>query len=40
MEFVLNGISNNLFISTYTYCIPDNEQLISEVEKVSNDNNN
>lgn len=34
MEFALNGISNNLFTSTYTYYIPDKEQLISEVEKV------
>ena len=37
MEFALNGISNNLFTSTYTYYIPDKEQLISEVEKVLND---
>lgn len=37
MEFALNGISNNLFTSTYTYYIPDKEQLISEVEKVLNE---
>lgn len=37
MEFALNGISNNLFTSTYTYYIPDKEQLINEVEKVLND---
>ncbi len=36
MEFALNGISNNLFTSTYTYYIPDKEQLINEVEKVLN----
>jgi len=40
MEFALNGISNNLFTSTYTYYIPDKEQLINEVEKVLNDNGN
>lgn len=40
MEFALNGISNNLFTSTYTYYIPDKEQLISEVEKVLNENDN
>jgi len=38
MEFALNGISNNLFASTYTYYIPDKEMLIN-VEKVLNDNN-
>lgn len=40
MEFALNGISNNLFTSTYTYYIPDKEQLINEVEKVLNDSDN
>lgn len=25
MEFALNGISNNLFTSTYTYYIPNKE---------------
>ena len=40
MEFALNGISNNLFTSTYTYYIPNKEQLINEVEKVLNSNNN
>lgn len=38
MEFALNGISNNLFTSTYTYYIPNKEELISEVEKVLKDN--
>ena len=40
IQFALNGISNNLFTSTYTYYIPDKEQLINEVEKVLNDNGN
>lgn len=40
MELALGGISNNLFASTYTYYIPDKEQLIKEVEKVLNNNNN
>ena len=40
MELALGGISNNLFASTYTYYIPDKEQLINEVEKVLNDSNN
>ena len=35
----LNGISNNVFASTYTYYIPDKEQLINEVEKVLNEEN-
>ena len=34
----LNGISNNLFTSTYTYYIPNKEQLIGEVEKVLKNN--
>ncbi len=34
MEYALGGLSNNIFASTYTYYIPDKEQLISEVEKV------
>lgn len=40
MELALGGISNNLFASTYTYYIPDKEQLINEVEKVLNDSSN
>lgn len=36
MEYALGGLSNNVFASTYTYYIPDKEQLISEVEKVLN----
>lgn len=38
MELALGGISNNLFASTYTYYIPNKEQLINEVEKVLNEN--
>ncbi len=38
LEYALGGLSNNVFASTYTYYIPNKEQLISEVEKVLNDN--
>ena len=38
LEFALGGLSNNIFASTYTYYIPDKEQLINEVEKVLNEN--
>ena len=34
MEYALGGLSNNIFASTYTYYIPNKEQLISVVEKV------
>ena len=34
MEYALGGLSNNIFASTYTYYIPDKEQLIKEVERV------
>ncbi len=37
LEFALGGLSNNIFASTYTYYIPNKEQLISEVEKVLNE---
>lgn len=36
MEYALGGLSNNIFASTYTYYIPNKEQLINEVEKVLN----
>lgn len=39
MEYALGGLSNNVFASTYTYYIPDKEQLINEVEKVLNEDN-
>lgn len=34
MEYALGGLSNKIFTSTYTYYIPNKEQLINEVEKV------
>ena len=34
MEYALGGLSNNIFSSTYTYYIPNKEQLINEVLKV------
>ena len=37
LEFALGGLSNNIFASTYTYYIPNKEQLINEVEKVLNE---
>lgn len=36
MEYSLGGISNSIFASTYTYYIPEKEELINEVEKVIN----
>lgn len=38
MEYALGGLSNNIFASTYTYYIPNKEELISEVEKVLENN--
>ncbi len=38
LEYALGGLSNNIFASTYTYYIPNKEQLISEVEKVLKEN--
>ena len=40
LEFALGGLSNNIFASTYTYYIPDKEQLINEVEKVLKETEN
>lgn len=37
LEYALGGLSSNIFASTYTYYIPDKEQLINEVEKVLNE---
>lgn len=34
-EDALGGLSSNIFASKYTYYIPDKEQLIAEVEKVT-----
>lgn len=38
LEYALGGLSNNIFASTYTYYIPNKEELINEVEKVLLDN--
>jgi len=38
MEYALGGISNNIFASTYTYYIPNKDELINEVEKVLENN--
>ena len=38
LEYALGGLSNNIFASTYTYYIPNREQLINEVEKVLKNN--
>ncbi len=37
IDYALGGLSNNVFSSTYTYYIPNKEQLINEVEKVLNE---
>ena len=39
-EYSLGGINNNLFASNYTYYMPDKEELIAQVEKVINENQN
>lgn len=38
LEYALGGLSNNIFASTYTYYIPNKEQLISEIERVLENN--
>ena len=38
LEYALGGLSNNIFASTYTYYIPNKEELISKVEKVLESN--
>ncbi|MGN1117608.1 MAG: PDDEXK nuclease domain-containing protein, partial [Acutalibacteraceae bacterium] len=35
-EYALGGLSNNIFASKYTYCIPNKEELIAQVEAVLN----
>ena len=35
-EYALGGLSNNIFASKYTYCIPDKAELIAQVEEVLN----
>lgn len=36
MEYALGGIENNVFASTYTYYMPNKDELINEVEKALN----
>ena len=36
MDYALGGLSNKVFASTYTYYIPNKDELIKEVEKVLN----
>ncbi len=40
MEYALGGLSNRLFASTYTYYIPNKDELINEVEKVLKETSN
>lgn len=40
LEYALGGLSNNIFASTYTYYIPNKEQLIGEVERVLKEEKN
>ena len=35
---MLGALSNNIFASTYTFYMPNKEQLINEIEKVLNSN--
>lgn len=37
-EYSLGGISSNLFASNYTYYIPNQDELIEQVEKVIKEN--
>lgn len=34
MEYALGGLSNNIFASTYTYYIPNKDELIGEVQRI------
>lgn len=34
IDYALGGLSNNVFSSTYTYYIPNKDELINEVEKI------
>ena len=38
MEYALGGLANNIFASTYTYYIPNKNELITEVERVIKSN--
>lgn len=33
-EYALGGLSNQIFASKYTLCLPNKEQLIAEVERM------
>lgn len=33
-EYTLNGLNNNIFVSKYTYVIPDKKELIAQLEVV------
>ena len=39
MEYALGGLSNNIFTSTYTYYIPNKDELINEVERILKETN-
>lgn len=36
-EYALGGLSSNIFASKYTYCIPDKQELIAQVQSVLDD---
>lgn len=38
MEYALGGLSNNIFASTYTYYIPNKNEMLNEMEKVLKEN--
>lgn len=40
MEYALGSIENNVFASTYTYYIPNKDQLINELEKILSEDKN
>jgi hypothetical protein len=33
-EYALGGLSNQIFASKYTLCLPNKEQLIAEVQRM------
>ena len=39
-EYILSGLTNNIFASKYTFVLPNKEKLIEEVESIMNKNNN
>lgn len=38
MEYALGGLSNNIFVSSYTCYIPNKDELINELERVIKNN--